>query len=436
MPVLLTSGNPLGLRAVGRGGRTAVASYDQISRTLRQSLGVEHARLFAEPSQRSAVIDWYADVDEGSAVARLADVSPEQRERGLQRLGDLVRDIEALAASLEKSDRQDERILGDMLTHALEIPDEQSVFLAGAQPVVAFWGHVRDQGRPAVSPLQSLLRRRTGGQGLASPGLILRPEDSSPETQPDHRLEPQPPRRGVPVPALLWAGFALLLLVCGFELLRGCAIGLPHALTGWLIDVCPAQAQAGAALADERAKQAEYQAEYDDLVRQAALKRQACQLAPPVTPRPKPVTDPGQPTDADRSRDQMKIPPKKTNSTDFLEGCWRAHEGLTENSGGKSTGKTLKVTFCFNKDGTGSRTIRYNEDGAKCVGPVKAGWDGDILKVDVDEAICEGDHGRYNPAVDRCKRGNEGVARCDEVPKGQTAPNFTDFPFTRTDENP
>ena len=140
MTILLTSGNPLGLRAVGSGGRTAVSSYEQITRTLRQMFGPAHAALFAEPSQRAAAIDWYADVESGGKPVRLSEAPPGIRDPGLERLETLVRDIEAKAVSLQKSDRQDERILGDMLAHALEIPDEDAVFLVGGQPVMTFWG--------------------------------------------------------------------------------------------------------------------------------------------------------------------------------------------------------------------------------------------------------------------------------------------------------
>ena len=161
MTILLTSGNPLGLRAVGSGGRTAVSSYEQITRTLRQTLGPAHAALFAEPSQRTATIDWFADVETTHRPVRLMEAAAGRRDDGLTRLETLVADIEAQATSLKKSDRPDERILGDMLAHALDIPDEDAVFLVGDQPVMTFWGYVKHQDRPAVGPIQRLMRRRS-----------------------------------------------------------------------------------------------------------------------------------------------------------------------------------------------------------------------------------------------------------------------------------
>jgi hypothetical protein len=61
--------------------------------------------------------------------------------------------------------------------------------------------------------------------------------------QPGGRKAPRLSRR-VPPAALLWIVLTLLLLLCGIQLLRGCAIGLPYSLTGWLLDFCPATLEA------------------------------------------------------------------------------------------------------------------------------------------------------------------------------------------------
>ena len=447
MSTLITSANPLGLRALGSGGRTAVASFEQITRTLRQSLGPEHAALFAEPSPRGAAIDWFADSDRGDVPVRLTEAEPALRERGLARLAGLVRDIEAKAVSLRKSDRQDERILGEMLTHALDIPGEDAVFLIGERPVMTFWGYVRDSGQPAVKPLHSLISRR-------------RPEDP-PKTAieagaglPDETAVRGPPtlplRDGIVerrwpaavAPAILWTILTLLLLTCGVELLRGCAVGFPHSLTGWLLNYCAASPDTATddALAAERDRQAQLQAEYEDLVREAALDRQACRIktgsngaqTPIPKPQPEPIETPVPPAP---HKDQLRIPVQPNGDLGFLEGCWRARDGLHVD-GGKDAGKEVKVTYCFNKDGTGTRTIRYNEDRSRCRGALTAKLDGDKLTFAVGAATCEGGHSDFPAANDVCRRGDEGVARCDEISVTSVKPNFVDYPFTRTTEQP
>ena len=487
MAILLTSSNPLGLRAVGSGGKTAVASYGQITRTLRQMLGPDHAALFAEPNERAAKIDWFADVEARGTPIRLTAAPAAVRERGLARLDTLMRDIMNKTVSLQKSDRQDERILGDMLAHAIEIPDEDAVFLVGEQPVLTFWGYVKDQGRPAINPIHTLLKRRaqtTPGSDLAGAGRAgsvtgnpagpRNPERETAEAARQTALpmyeaaqplsgSAQPIRQAAPVvrlpAAALWAVFALLLLTCGVQLLRGCAIGFPHALTGWLLDSChaPAGDDSGAE-ADERARQAEYQAQYDELIREAALSRQAClitqhrtdepvvtPLPDPVVPKPDPVLQPlpkpdpipaPQPEPAPVPQQQMQLPPANDDKTDFLEGCWRAQDELFEIIDGKRTGRKLKATYCFNKDGTGTRTIRYEKDNVKCVGPMTARRIDDILTIDLGNAPCEANHGNFVAATAKCRRGQAGEARCDQIPTGSKKPEFQDFPFTRTDEQP
>ena len=485
MTILLTSGNPLGLRAVGSGGRTAVSSYEQITRTLRQTLGPAHAALFAEPSQRTATIDWFADVETTHRPVRLMEAAAGRRDDGLTRLETLVADIEAQAASLKKSDRPDERILGDMLAHALDIPDEDAVFLVGDQPVMTFWGYVKHQDRPAVGPIQRLMRRRSPPARPPEPETVrlgepvtVRLGEPDAARVADEVVAPKPDRVTLPVararpaaspgPAGLRAANALLggllavcLLAFGFELVHSCTLRLPHALTGWMIADCPV-ADAGA-LADEQARQIEHRSQLDDLARQAALRRQACATVEPpqtniedpaVMPRPDPEPDPAPPPaptpllappvdpnpgiqqQTPLIHDEMKLPSTNNEQTDFLEGCWRAQDGLTEAIGDKDTGRKLKITYCFNKDGSGSRTIRYvgNETG-KCVGHVDARWNGALL-IDIAAASCDDNVRNYQAATAICRRGSAGEARCDQVIKGTSEPEFHDFPFTRTAEQP
>jgi hypothetical protein len=257
-----------------------------------------------------------------------------------------------------------------------------------------------------------------------------------------------PPALWTPPAAAVWAIFGALLVAVGIMLLRGCAIGLPYALTGWILNYCPGSADSGAlaALAAERAKQTTLQAEYDELVRQAELKRQACFIQKPKPPDPKPPEpkppepkpEPQQPEPkpSEPTKPVMTIPttPNKENPLDFIKGCWVAHDNLQEIVGGKETGQTVIVTLCFNADGTGSRTIKYNQDGSVCRGAIRAHLDGENLTIDLDNAICDGPHGTFNSARAVCRRAPNGEAHCDETGEGASKPDFTDFPFTRVDQ--
>ncbi len=242
MATLITSGGALGLRALGAGGRTARSAYEQIVRLLRQSLGAEHASLFSEPSSRSGALDWFTNFDADARPIRLSEAQPGQRESARATLERLVREIEGKAVVLQKSDRQDERILGDILSNALEVPDENAIYLVGAQPVLTFWGYVRDQGRPAENPLRTIIRRKPQGASEPAskngapippplpPGLGADPP-GAPPAQPAF-VEPAAPERVPPPfwtpPALaVWGIFAALLSAIGVMLLKSCALGLP-----------------------------------------------------------------------------------------------------------------------------------------------------------------------------------------------------------------
>ncbi len=159
MAVLVASGVTRGLRAVGGGGLAATGAYDQIVRLLQQSFGAEHAAIFTRPSVRLGGLDWFADFDTDKRPVRMSEAEPELRDRAVAKLGALVDDIETKATALLKSDRQDERVFGDMLTRALEVPDDQAVFQIGEQPLLTFWGYVRDQGPRIENPLQTIIRR-------------------------------------------------------------------------------------------------------------------------------------------------------------------------------------------------------------------------------------------------------------------------------------
>jgi hypothetical protein len=440
------------LRPLGRGGRTAAGSYDQISRYLRQNLSPEHASLFAEPSLRAGTFDWFSDFDAPDRPIRMLDADPKLRQEATARLARLTADIEARASSLRRSDRQDERILGDMLESALEIPDEAHIFVLGGRPVLTFWGHHKDQGQPALNPVKAVISRQA--PPTADPVRSESRAASLPQSPAREEIADAPVRgRAASVPAaLIWGIFAALLIVIGLMLLRSCAIGFPYRLTGWVLNYCPASADAAlsAALDEERAKQDALRAEYAELLRRSDLKRQACFIKPPA-PTPTPLLSPSptaspipivtpsptaSPTPSPSMSPRMQLDPKpnQKNPLANIKGCWTAHDQLHEIRNHKSTGEILSVVFCFNEDGSGSRTIKFQKDGAECRAPAHAHFEGDILVIDSDVAGCDGGHGQFYAIQTKCKRAADGSATCDEYSSDDPKPDFTDFPFISTDK--
>jgi hypothetical protein len=431
--ILITSGNRLGLRALGSGGRTALSSYDQIIRTLGQSMTSGHVALFAEPSLRGAAIDWFSNFDATSAPTPLNEANSAVREAARARLESLVNDILAKAAVLQQSDREGDRILGEMLQYALEVPSEDAVWLVDGQPVLTFWGHVRDQGQPAESPLRTLIQRRPAGKAELSAND---PPPAAPVAgaglgiQGPVRAPPQGMRSYLPV--ALWAIFVVLLVAIGLTLLRACGLGFTGALTSAFLNYCPIAADPR--IEQERARQAPLQAEYDDLIRQSELKRQACMLEKPppkqpdVTPIKKPDPTPVTPIIDPKA---LVIPQKKADRPDdfdFLKGCWHSDHGIKEIIDDKETGQMITITYCFGEGGSGTRTIKYDSQAKTCRGAVRAQRQGDTLVLDIDRANCD-DTAFYVPSRGICRQGEAGAALCDEIPDGATEPSVKNFRF-------
>lgn len=420
MAVLLTSGPRTGLSALGGGGWTASGSYDQITRFLRRTLSPEHALLFAEPSERPGIVDWYTDAPHEQAPARFVEARPEHREKIRGVLGRLVDEITASADSLGTSDRQSDRITGEMLRLALEIPDESSVWIVGEQPVLVFWGHHQEVAARTPNPLFGLIARRASAS--AGPARIpaIRNAAAAPAavsgSAPAIGSAGRAARTRWLLPGL-WAIFALLLLSIGLLLLRGCALGLPAALTGWFVDFCPVrEAVAGPdpRLAAERARQASLQAELDGLQRDAALKRQYCELRAP-TPEPDPKPPPKQELKPKPPIDAGPVIPTEVNPEkpfDYLAGCWIAGENLVSTED-KQEKFPYTYKLCVDDQG-GGQVVREFVDGRTCRGPARVRQSDDrSLNFEISESNCpRGPFQNFSRNRIFCNRQPDGVASC------------------------
>ena len=128
---------------LGASGQMAVNAYQQLNQYLRRKLTPEHAALLAEPNfdAERGSIDWYTSID--GNIRRLSDLDPTERAQAEQRLGQLVSDIQSEIGSLQASPRDSDRLIGEMLALALEIPSLDQVYVIGDQPVLVAWGHAR-----------------------------------------------------------------------------------------------------------------------------------------------------------------------------------------------------------------------------------------------------------------------------------------------------
>lgn len=167
----LTNTSTEGIKPLGTAPQR---SFELVSDTVREKLGPAHAALFAEPvpTQYGDRFDWYAPVS-GRAMA-LADAPDPDAARG--RLMALVADIKNLADTLLASKAADDQRLGEALANALEIPDENAVYVierddADVQPVLVNWAWTRDEQVAVRGVLTGMDKRATRHQ----PGYVAPP---------------------------------------------------------------------------------------------------------------------------------------------------------------------------------------------------------------------------------------------------------------------
>jgi len=148
---LLTSEPLQRYRALGLAGDPIWRAAGQLRAAVASRLTRAHADLLAIPEvdPSGSRIDWYAAFD--GEVTRLAEM-PESERRAI---GDKVRalhaDLEQLAQQMEAPDRSNaERNFARLLRHALSAPGEDTLYVVGGKPVMAFWGFTSDAALPGI----------------------------------------------------------------------------------------------------------------------------------------------------------------------------------------------------------------------------------------------------------------------------------------------
>jgi hypothetical protein len=244
----------------------------QIRAELRNAFSDEHALLFAEPNANPVTgdVQWYAPI--GGVISRLSDLTGAELQAAREKISRLASDIDRHAEELKLTGHDANRLMGNNLSLALEIPHEDHIYVVSAQPVLAGWGHVP---RGPAAPQRRLLKM--ADQILAaSASQVSKPTDTpstaevtdTPRSYPAdplsteaktwnrHRLEiSRNTLSSVPYTtpvfawwsALLWLLFALLLLLIGHLLLKNCAIAWPggvNILPRSIVNYCAASARA------------------------------------------------------------------------------------------------------------------------------------------------------------------------------------------------
>lgn len=293
--VLLATTSTEGLRPLGTPPQRA---FELVTGSLRDRLGPRHAALFAEPvaTPHGDRFDWYAPMP--GKARRLTALDPAEAEAARTTLATLATDIREVARTLGASKVADDLRLAEALENALEVPDEDHVFVVRDGdgppcPVLVNWAWVRDEQRavrgvltgpstrpPPAPPPPPAAARAAPSVATAAPATMARTVE--------------PAGGAAPWWALIWLGWLLLALMAAAILW----MTLPACGLRGLVSFCPGPPAAAAAGA---ARAAQIGDEIALLERRIAEADRACQPIPAAVPVPPPAPEE---TDIDRRLDR------------------------------------------------------------------------------------------------------------------------------------
>lgn len=448
-------------RSYGAFGKPAYQSYVQMRAMLRSKKGDWLANYFAKPTYDPDTneLRWTAEVP--GPVRSLQQLQGEEFQRGVEALDGIHRKLQEFAQEL----RQQGQAAGNaaqpggaaafasLLEQAMKVPPSGDfLFFVGEQPVIAFWGFTDPDGR-SVDP--ALLAPRMAAAAEAAP------------VEPVAALPVQEKRKRPWWWWLLWLLLALLLIALLLLLPRACVPGggldLKRAIPGLAppdgaASEPPAMPRSegpgapalpggpgpeGAAPPNQPpgAEPPLPGASQPDLALPPDAKDPKTEPPPPPEakeppppegkdpktepPLPpetkddpaKPPKDPKDPKNAKPRTDppvppnpkDMKMPddPNAQKKMDFLEGQWKAGEGLVD----KKTQQPLDLGFRFGKDGQGEVSVR-RPDGVTCQGPVTGRMAGGKLGIQGNQSIPCNDGSSYGAPKIECQKEQSGQTQC------------------------
>ena len=194
---LLKTGSLTAFHPVGAVGNPVYLAASQLRAAIARRLGADVADTFAIPQRNEDgdTVDWYAP--QPGPVVPWSAASDAERNAAQERLLTVRTQIGELGQRMEAAVSSEQQVFGRLLAHVMSFPEDDDVHLVNGQPVLTFWGFVKDRAAVGSDPLRSL------DMHLAQP-------------------EP-PPRRGLSWWAWSLLGLLLLaLLVIALLALRGC----------------------------------------------------------------------------------------------------------------------------------------------------------------------------------------------------------------------
>ena len=452
-------------------------SHAQLQSMLQNNLSAEHALFFAEPVQdaEGKQVDWYSHAYQ--PPVRLDSLPPQQQFAARDAIERLARDVDAFAESLKKDGQGGKFIRGSILSLALQYPGEEFIYMSGSQPVLTAWGC--RPATMGTQP-ESLTRfSETASPPPPPPPYFA--ETPAANEPPQYSSSLLGPVLGFLIGLAMLVGvYFLATLVFGVsgcsqdtaDELVGCSAKV-SSLPGCSMPFGSDQEKTSNATAPlpgknattgivtlmtaEKEKEESLRRQLENLRAEISARSGECPRSiPPQAARPKPEEEapvtpqetppapeeeqgppslaelmPLTPAEPPKEDPPVAKPPKKTppkpkssdlvipegaienNDLSFLEGCWNNATMLRD--GG--TNKPIRSTYCFDKNGRGTRTERGIGHDLRCKGSANARFSGNKLRITATEARCtSSSRGSFNYPKEAiiCERTRDGKANCYE----------------------
>ena len=446
-------------RSLGAFGKPAYQSHVQLRAMLRAKRGERAANYFARPTYDPELgeLRWNAEVP-GAARAWHEMSEQEQADRALE-LEVVHSQLQSYARELREQSGGDPggaASFASLLEQALRVPKSgRFLYFVGDQPVVAFWGF-EDHDGASVDPAAQAPRYAAPPPAAPAAPAVAAPAAAA-------AMQPAERKKRPWWWWLMWLLLALLLLALLLLLPKACtpavAPGLERAMPGASAPDAAVPALPGASAPEVRLGpdgqplpavpdgSAPGVAPLDAASAPALgpdgrpLEVPPPELAPsaPAGQPPQPLPDPKPPEpDTDPAKDgqppppepkpgdppaqtnppplppadakQMKLPddPKSRQQMGFLEGDWKAGDGLMD----KDTRQPVDLSFKFGKDGQGEVALRRH-DGTICRGPVQGRMDGGgKLSIQGQQQIPCSSGAPYDAPKIECTKDSGGRTQC------------------------
>ncbi len=436
-------------RSLGAFGKPVYQSHVQLQAMLRGKLGERAARYFAKPTFDPDLGELRWTAEAAGPVRGWHELSGEEQAARALDLEVLRSQLMGFAGELRRQSAGQPggaASFASLLEQATRVPAHGNfLYFVGEQPVIAFWGF-EDPDGASVDPTAT------------APRFVPEPPAAAPPV-PDPVAPPPPPLIRDPRRPWWWwlLGLLLALLLLGllFWLLRGCTPTAPLLPGADPAASAPAEPPAlPASVPLPGASAAEPPASGPGLVVppgvaglpggvQPGAMPGASAALPPVeipadrtgVPGAVPLPDPAasaalprlEPPLPERDRavppgdtalppplppvDQRNLAlperPAPNGRMDFLQGDWRAGEGLVD----RGTQQPLDLSLRFGPQGQGEILLR-RPDGTTCRGPVQGRMDGGRLSIQGNQAVPCSNGGQYGAPRIECARERGGQTQC------------------------